>query len=80
MHACRCITYVSMLATSGRPLFDMRTVCVCVFAQVRSGRNFVVGCMNNVVHSYQPNGHKNHSLFLPSRCDARQLPPALFLI
>ena len=71
-----------MRATSGRPQTDMRTVCVCVcvFVQVRSGRNFVVGCMNYMVHSYQPNGHKNHSLFLPSRCDARQLPSALFLI
>eukprot|EP00798_Chlamydomonas_sp_ICE-L_P006017 gene6017-5322_t len=33
---------------------------------IRLGKNFMVGCMNDVVHSYQNNGHKNYSIYLPA--------------
>lgn len=33
---------------------------------VRMNNNVMVGCMNNVVHSYQYSGHKNFSIYLPA--------------
>lgn len=39
---------------------------------VRMNKNVMVGCMNNIVHNYQPNGHKNYSVYLPAPILAMQ--------
>lgn len=33
---------------------------------VKLGKNILVGCMNDVMHSYQHTGHKNYSIYLPA--------------
>jgi len=39
---------------------------------VRMNNNFMVGCMNDVVHNYQSSGHKNYSIYLPASILAMQ--------
>lgn len=41
-------------------------------AQVRLAKHVAVGCMNDVVHAYQPTGHKSWSLYLPAHILAMQ--------
>ncbi len=40
--------------------------------QVRLAKHVAVGCMNDVVHAYQPTGHKSWSLYLPAHILAMQ--------
>ncbi|EFJ41176.1 Bardet-Biedl syndrome protein 1 [Volvox carteri f. nagariensis] len=39
---------------------------------VRLSKHVAVGCMNDVIHAYQPNGHKSWSIYLPCHILAMQ--------
>ncbi|GLC45690.1 Bardet-Biedl syndrome 1 protein [Pleodorina starrii] len=39
---------------------------------VRLAKHVAVGCMNDVIHAYQPNGHKSWSIYLPCHILAMQ--------
>ncbi|KAG2484587.1 hypothetical protein HYH03_016628 [Edaphochlamys debaryana] len=39
---------------------------------VRLVKHVAVGCMNDVIHAYQPNGHKSWSIYLPTHILAMQ--------
>jgi Bardet-Biedl syndrome 1 protein len=40
--------------------------------QVRLAKHVAVGCMNDVIHAYQPNGDKSWSIYLPCHILAMQ--------